>query len=123
MNNTFDFISHLSREAKPIEPLKTPQYWSIRLLAVIVVYATASQMFLGLRPDLWMQLTRTFFAIELSRLENAVSQLTDPPETAPLQPEHLSSMTPDLLMESKLYPRKALELFAFDYPVNVFFSM
>ena len=61
------------------------------------------------------------FATELARLENAVSQLTDPPETAPLQPEHLAGMTPDLLMESKLYPRKALELFAFDYPVNAYF--
>ena len=61
------------------------------------------------------------FAVELAQLENAVSQLTDPQETIPLEPKHLEGMTPETLMESVLYPRKALELFAFDYPVNRFY--
>lgn len=61
------------------------------------------------------------FAIELTQLENAVSQLTDPEETVPLSPQHLEGMTPDALMASVLYPRKALALFAFEYPVNDYY--
>jgi uncharacterized protein (UPF0276 family) len=60
-------------------------------------------------------------ALELAQLENAISQLTDPEETTPLTPEHLTGITPDSLMELKLYPRKALQLFAFKYPVNAYF--
>ena len=52
------------------------------------------------------------FAVELAALENAISQLTDPEETVALTPAHLEGMTPDALMESVLYPRKALQLFA-----------
>jgi hypothetical protein len=61
------------------------------------------------------------FAVELAKLENAISQLTDPEETTPLTPEHLSGMTPEALMETALYPRKALQLFAFEYPVNAYY--
>ena len=68
MNNTFDLIAHLSREAKPVAPLRTPNYWTVRLFAVLAVYAAASQFYLGLRPDLWMQLTRPLFALEIALL-------------------------------------------------------
>ena len=61
------------------------------------------------------------FAVELASLENAISQLTDPEETAALTPAHLEGMTPDELMGAKLYPRKALQLFAFQYPVNRYY--
>lgn len=61
------------------------------------------------------------FAVELVELENAISQLTDPIETTPLRPEHLAGVTPEALMESHLYPRKALQLFTFEYPVNAYF--
>ena len=61
------------------------------------------------------------FAVELAELENAISQLTDPTETVVLTPAHLEGMTPEALMDSVLYPRKALQLFAFDYPVNAYF--
>jgi len=61
------------------------------------------------------------FAVELALLENAISQLTDPQETTPLTQAHLEGLTPETLMESVLYPRQALELFAFDYPVNRFY--
>jgi hypothetical protein len=64
---------------------------------------------------------RSDFAVELATLENAISQLTDPEETTPLTPEHLSGMTPEALMETTLHPRKALQLFAFEYPVNAYF--
>lgn len=61
------------------------------------------------------------FAYELATLENAVSQLCDPEETVALEPSHLEGLTPEALMESALHPRKALELFAFDYPVNAYY--
>lgn len=61
------------------------------------------------------------FAVELAELENAISQLTDPEETVALTPAHMEGMTPEALIESHLYPRKALQLFAFDYPVNAYF--
>src|SRR5579884_2124788 len=65
--------------------------------------------------------THDIFAHELAQLENAISQLTDPPETTPLEPVHLEGMTPESLMETVLYPRTALTLFAFDYPVNRYY--
>ena len=55
------------------------------------------------------------FSLELCVLENALAQLTDPLETETLTPEHLAGMTPDALMESVLYPREALQLFAFEW--------
>ncbi len=61
------------------------------------------------------------FACELATLENAVSQLVDPEETIALESAHLEGMTPESLMESILYPRMALQLFAFHYPVNDYY--
>lgn len=61
------------------------------------------------------------FARELAALESAVAQLTDPEETTPLTPEHLVGMTAESLMESVLYPRAALQLMQFDYPVNAYY--
>jgi uncharacterized protein (UPF0276 family) len=61
------------------------------------------------------------FAFELCQLETAISQLSDPEETTPLTPEHLSDITPEKLMETVLHPRKALQLFAFSYPVNAYY--
>lgn len=78
-------------------------------------YATHLPDFLKYHP------LKSDFAVELAELENAISQLTDPEETIALTPTHLEGMTPEALMESTLYPRKALQLFAFDYPVNAYF--
>ena len=61
------------------------------------------------------------FAHALAALENAISQLHDPEETIPLEPIHLQGMTAESLMQSVLYPRIALQLFAFDYPVNDYY--
>jgi uncharacterized protein (UPF0276 family) len=61
------------------------------------------------------------FALELCTLETAISQLADYPETPPLDPSHLQGMTADALMESVLSPRAALQLLAFDYPVNNYY--
>lgn len=60
-------------------------------------------------------------ACELAQLENSVCQLVDPPETIALEPHHLTGLTPESLMESTLHPRTALQLFAFEYPVNDYF--
>lgn len=57
-------------------------------------------------------------AYELATLENALSQLHDAKETLPLEPVHLAGMTTESWMEAVLSPRAALQLFAFDYPVN-----
>ena len=61
------------------------------------------------------------FAYELAVLENAISQLHDPAETAPFEPTHLAGMTAESLMETVLAPRAALQHFAFDYPVNAYY--
>lgn len=60
-------------------------------------------------------------AQELSELENAIAQLHSAEETTPLEPQHLEGMTAEALMESVLHPRKALQLFAFKYPVNRYY--
>jgi uncharacterized protein (UPF0276 family) len=59
---------------------------------------------------------------ELCLLETAIAQLADAQETEVLTPEYLTGMTPDALMASRLYPRKALQLFAFSYSVNHYYN-
>jgi uncharacterized protein (UPF0276 family) len=66
--------------------------------------------------------THDAFSGELCVLETAVTQLADAEETEALTPEHLAGMTPETLMESHLTPRKALQLFAFEYPVNAYYK-
>jgi len=62
------------------------------------------------------------FSAELCTLETAIAQLADAEETEPQTPEHLVNMTPELLMESQLYPRKALQLFTFNHLVNDYYK-
>ncbi len=91
------------------------------------VHATASQHFNVARytaqlPDfLATHAVGDAFACELAVLENAMAQLLDAAETVALEPAHLVGMTPETLMQTRLYPRAALQLFAFDYPVNRYF--
>ncbi|MBN8543646.1 MAG: DUF692 family protein [Alphaproteobacteria bacterium] len=61
------------------------------------------------------------FAQELCVLETAITQLADEEEVRALTPEDLTGMTPDSLMKSRLFPRKALKLFAFNYDVNGYY--
>lgn len=60
-------------------------------------------------------------ACELAILENTISQLCDPTETIALEPTHLAGITAESLMEMVLHPRIALQLLAFDYPVNNYY--
>jgi hypothetical protein len=64
MSNTADLIASLSAEAKSTSKVRAPSYWSIRLLAVLTIYAIGCQLFLGLRADLPLQLVRPLFALE-----------------------------------------------------------
>jgi uncharacterized protein (UPF0276 family) len=66
--------------------------------------------------------THDVFAGELCLLETAITQLANAEETEALTPEHLARLTPETLMESNLTPRKALQLFAFEYPVNAYYK-
>ena len=61
------------------------------------------------------------FALELCILETALSQLADSEETIPLETAHLEGMTAETLMQSKLFPREALELLSFNHPVNDYY--
>jgi uncharacterized protein (UPF0276 family) len=62
------------------------------------------------------------FAHEICRLETSVTQMSDPQNTEALSLAHLHDMTPELLMESVLYPRKALELHQFYYLTNQYYQ-
>lgn len=62
------------------------------------------------------------FATELCVLETAIARLADSEETEALAPSHLAGMTPEILMQSRLYPRRALQLFAFGHPVNDYYK-
>ncbi len=59
---------------------------------------------------------------ELFALETSIAQLADAEETQALRPEHLEGITPEALMASRLSPRKALQLFAFNYAVNDYYK-
>lgn len=61
------------------------------------------------------------FALEIAHLENVISQLVDWPETTVLEASDLAHITPEILMETVLYPRQALQLMAFNYPVNSYY--
>ncbi len=65
MNSTIDLITKLSSQAKPIKPMLNPKQWIFRLLLILGIYGIATQTFLGLRPDLFMQFTRPLFVVEI----------------------------------------------------------
>lgn len=75
----------------------------------------------ALLPEYMKQRGENPFAVEIAILENAISQLADYPETTALTPEHLAGLDPERFMEMCLHPRAALQLFAFEYPVNAFY--
>lgn len=62
------------------------------------------------------------FAGELARLEAAVAVVFMLPDSAPLAPEALTSLSPDAFGASVLRMRTALQLMACDYPVNDWMS-
>jgi hypothetical protein len=77
---------------------------------------------LKLPEFLKQHLPKDKFAHELCHLETSISQLADFEETAPLEQKHLLGMTSDTFIAVKLYPRKALKLMTFTYPVNIYYQ-
>lgn len=61
-------------------------------------------------------------AMELCLLETAIVQLADAEETTALTLDALQGVTPDMLMEMQLHPRKALRLFAFAHDINGYYQ-
>lgn len=60
-----NLITKLSNEIKPIEPLRKPTSLTLKLLAALVFYTVVLQIFLGLRDDLFVQITRPLFLAEI----------------------------------------------------------
>lgn len=61
---TTDLIAQLSQQ--PGKPsLRPPAYYASRVALVLGGYAVATQLFLGIRSDLLMQLSRPLFTLEL----------------------------------------------------------
>ena len=61
------------------------------------------------------------FAHALAELETTITQLADPTETPALTLQQVEGMTPESFMDAILYPRKALALLQFSYPVNEYY--
>ena len=62
------------------------------------------------------------FAQALCQLETTVAQMTDPAETQALDESHLHGLTAESVLDLTLYPRQALRLMQFDYPVNAYYQ-
>lgn len=65
---------------------------------------------------------RPAFCHELARLERAVSEVFDAPETRPLAAEEVAAVPEDAWETSRLEPIAALRLLAFGYPVSAYAS-
>ena len=65
MTDIETLIARLSSEAITPKPPRSPRYWTVLLLAVLTVYGVGTQLCLGLRPDLAIQITRPLFAGEI----------------------------------------------------------
>lgn len=63
--NTETLIQSLSQQAPPVAVLRPPRHWGARIVGVLGIYGLAVQYFLGLRPDLLLQLSRPLFAVEI----------------------------------------------------------
>ena len=68
MMDSETLIARLSSEAASPTPVRAPRYWATRLLAVLVAYDAVTQLCLGLRRDLAMQMNRPFFVVEIALL-------------------------------------------------------
>ena len=68
------------------------------------------------------ELPKDLFAYELCCLETSITQMSDPQNDKLLEPKHLKNITPEALLEQKLYPQKALELHSFKYQTNMYYQ-
>lgn len=65
---TQELIEKLSQEATQKQVFHAPAWWAIRLLCILAFYGLAAQFFLGIRPDIILQLARLYFALEITLL-------------------------------------------------------
>lgn len=61
-------IEQLVNQAGVVKPLPGPHYWIIRIIAVLAIYGSGIQYFLGLRADIAGQMLRPFFVAEIVTL-------------------------------------------------------
>lgn len=65
MTDTKALIARLTREAHKVTPIKAPSYLAACLIGILFTYGVAIQFFMGVRPDLAMQLSRPYFLFEI----------------------------------------------------------
>lgn len=63
--DTNELIAKLSKEGPLKTASRSPAYFGIRLIAVLAAYALGAQFYLGLRPDIAVQITRLLFTVEI----------------------------------------------------------
>lgn len=61
-------------------------------------------------------------AQDICRLETALAQLADAPETPPLDAADIAHLTPEDLMAARLLPRAALQLMSFDCDASAYYG-
>ncbi len=65
---TQDLIEKLSQEAVLKKDSRTPAWWALRLMCILLFYGAGTQFFLGIRPDIILQFERLPFALEITLL-------------------------------------------------------
>lgn len=68
MTNTTELIAQLAHDSKSVQPLRTPRFYAYGVMSVCILYLLGAQWFLGIRPDIFVQLTRPLFVLEISAL-------------------------------------------------------
>lgn len=66
--STKELIEQLSRDATGKPCLRSPGHVALRLLLVLAIYGIGVQFFLGIRGDIFAQLSRPMFALEITLL-------------------------------------------------------
>ncbi len=65
MSDTQTLITRLSSEVNAKKPMQSATYQTFRLMAVLALYAVATQSVIGIRTDLSLQFTRIYFTAEI----------------------------------------------------------
>lgn len=65
---TQDLIEKLSQEAILKKASRTPAWWAVRLMCILLFYGVGTQFFLGIRPDIILQFERLPFTLEMMLL-------------------------------------------------------
>jgi Putative DNA-binding domain len=63
---------------------------------------------------------RRDFCVDLARLECAIAQVFDAPETKPLSQDEIAAVAPEAWEHARLLPIEAFRLMTFQHPVNAY---